>query len=533
MTGSRERSLARRFLTTQVVIVVLLVTAGLVLSVLDARARVRERASDKAVAVALSVADSPTTRSALSSPNPSAELEPFAEQVRRDTRVDFVVVMSLDHIRYTHPDPSLIGKRFRGDVGGAPGGQTFTQQYAGSLGRSMRAVVPVRSGGKVVALVAVGITIERIDQQVWPTVWTVLGVGAAVLAVGLIATTLAARRLRRQTHGLSESDLARMYDYHRAVLHAVREGMLLVDVDDRVQLVNDEARELLALGDDAVGRHVDELGMPPALARAIVQGETGTDDVYLVGGRAVVVNSAPALSDGREVGAVVTLRDRTELQTVSGELDVVRSLTEALRAQNHESANRLHTVVSLIELGRPDQAAEVATEELQVAQLLTDQIVTAVQDPVLSALLLGKTAEASERGVVLQVEGDIADDRMPIEGRDLITVAGNLVDNALDAAAGDGADSRAGEVRVRIAWDTAGLMLTVDDNGPGIAAGDADKVLHRGWSTKAGPPGSRGIGLALVAQTAERHHGGVTIERSPLGGARLIVTLRSTGRSSR
>ena len=241
--------------------------------------------------------------------------------------------------------------------------------------------------------------IEKIDRALPAALLPVAIAAVAVLAVGLLGALLISRRLRRQTHGLSEQELGRMYEYHHAVLHAVREGLLLLDDQDRVQLVNDEARRLLDLPEDVVGRPVGELGLPPALVQRRHRRDRG-------GGRRLRRRRAraggelrAALWNGREVGAVVTLRDRTELQAVTGELDVVRGLTDALRAQNHESANRLHTVVSLIEMGRPEDAVEFATEELQIAQLLADRVVGAVEDPVLAALLLGKTAQASERGI--------------------------------------------------------------------------------------------------------------------------------------
>lgn len=249
--------------------------------------------------------------------------------------------------------------------------------------------------------------------------------------------------------------------------------------------------------------------------------------MYLVDGRVLVVSCRPAQARGAAVGSVITLRDRTELQAVSGELDVVRRLTTALRAQNHEAANRLHTVVSLIELGRPQEAVDVATEELEVAQYLADRVVAAVVDPVLAALLLGKSAEATARGFAVHVRGNVAPDRSAVPARDLVTAAGNLVDNALDAVADDSVDraEAGGRVDVRVDWDSGEFVLVVDDNGPGIPPADASAVLRRGWSTKAGPPGSRGIGLALVAQVAARHRGRLDIETAPIGGARVRLTL--------
>lgn len=521
MGRSREGSVARQVLLLQVLVVLLVVVVGVGLAVYDARQDARDSAVDRAVSVAQTVADSPAVHDALDDADPSIPLQPFAENVRTDTDVDFVVVMALDRTRYTHPKPEQIGKKFIGDLGGAPEGRVFTQEYAGTLGPSMRSVVPVTVDGTVVALVSVGITIENIDKALPAALLPVGMAAAAVLAVGLLGAWLISRRLRRQTHGLSEQELGRMYEYHHAVLHAVREGLLLLDDQDRVQLVNDEARRLLDLPADVVGRPVSELGLPPALVQAAVGETAEADDVYVAGQHVLVVSSAPALWKGREVGAVVTLRDRTELQAVTGELDVVRGLTDALRAQNHESANRLHTVVSLIEMGRPDDAVEFATEELQIAQLLADRVVSAVEDPVLAALLLGKTAQASERGITLTIDGEVSTSRYRIEPRDVVTLAGNLVDNALDAASG----SEGPRVQVTVTWDESHLRLRVGDNGPGIPEADHEHVLEHGWSTKAGDGVGRGVGLALVSQAARRNGGTVRIGRSSLGGAEVEVTV--------
>jgi len=512
---------ARQILLLQVLVVLVVVVVAVGFATYDARHSTREHARDQAVAVAESVADSPTVRAAFRTSAACSVLEPYAEAVRKDTHVDFVVVMQLDRTRCTHPNPGEIGKHFIGDLGDAPQGGVFTQDYTGTLGRSERAVVPVRASDTdptVVALVSVGIKLDRIDSQLWRNL---LGVGLAavlVLAVGVGGAWLISRRLRRQTHGMGEQEITRMYEYYRAVLHAVREGLLLLDSEGRVQLVNDEARRLLALPDDVVGRAISDLGLPPGLVAAATGDTAEADDIYVAGEHVLVVSSAPASWDGREVGAVVTLRDRTELVDVTGELDVVRGLSESLRSQNHEAANRLHTVVSLIEMGRPDEAVAFATDELEAAQQLTDHVVASVDDPVLAALLLGKTAQAAERGIDLAVEGDIRAGTTPVEPRDLVTVVGNLVDNAMDAVTGQ--ERR--RVEVRLDGDDRQMTVVVGDSGPGVPEEDREHVLERGWSTKT--TGS-GIGLALVGQVGRRSGGTVSVGRSELGGAEFTVTL--------
>lgn len=515
-------SVARQLMLLQAAVLFVLVVLGLVLAVVDARDRVRAEATAQVLAVARTVADVPAVRAGLARPDPATVIQPLAEEIRRDSEVDFVVVMGLDRTRYSHPDPAQLGRPFVGDLGGAPQGQPFTQVYAGTLGPSVRAVVPVREGDHVVALVAVGLTVDRLDAEFWRRAGAIAAAGVLGLVLALGAAVLIAGRVRRQTYGLDERGLARMYEYHHAVLHAVREGLLLVDADQRVELVNAEARRLLRLSDDVVGRPVADLGLPAALVRAARGEERGDDDVILVGGNALVVNAAPALWQGRRVGAVVTLRDRTELQAVSGELDAARRLGEVLRSQQHESANRLHTVIQLVEMGMLEEALDFANEELQVAQLVNDQMVAATGSPELTALLLGKSTEAAVHGIALEVTGDVADDRCPIGRRDLVTVVGNLVDNAIDAVAPRGI----GWIGVHIDWDAERLVVTVDDDGPGVPEGARGSVLQRGWSTKSGTDGTRGIGLALVRQIAQRSGGGVTIATSPRGGARFVVELR-------
>jgi len=320
---------------------------------------------------------------------------------------------------------------------------------------------------------------------------------------------------------MGEREIARMYEYYSAVLRAVREGLLLLDNDGRVELVNDEALRLLGLQEDVLGRKVGDLGLAPGLVAAALGRVAESDDLYLAGDRMLVVSTAPAVWDGREVGSVVSLRDHTELRSVTGELDLVRRLTESLRSQNHEAANRLHTVVSLIEMGRPEEAVDFATEELQVAQLLADRVVGAVDDPVVAALLLGKSSEAAERGIDLAITGST--DRFgDLPRRDLVTVLGNLVDNAFDAVA-DAAERR---VSVHLERVDGSLTIEVGDSGVGLDTEDAERVLERGWTTKAAPGAGRGLGLALVVQVARRHHGEVTVGRSDLGGALFTVVLR-------
>ncbi|MEU2261709.1 ATP-binding protein [Streptomyces sp. NPDC019645] len=434
----RPRSLAGQLFAMQVVLVAAIVAGFALFSYVTDRAQAEETARRQTTATAAAVADFPSVVTAVRSPDPTARLQPYAERLRKDAGVDFVVIMTPDGRRWTHPQPGEIGHIYLGHIDEARQGRTVSETYTGTLGPSVRTVAPVRDdSGRIVALVSAGITIDKISEQLGKQVTALLGMAGAALALGGLGTYVINARLRRHTHGMNAAELSRMHDYHEATLHAVREGLLMLDGHRRIALINDGARELLGLRADVVGRGPDELGLPPGLTGALLASEPRVDELHLTAERVLVVSTQPVVG-GERRGTVVTLRDHTELQSLTGELDSERGFTQALRAQAHEAANRLHTVVSLIELGRADEAVEFATAELELAQVLTDRVVTAVGEPVLAALLLGKAAQANESGVELVLTDDsrIDDGVLPpwLPPRDLVTILGNLIDNAVEAS---------------------------------------------------------------------------------------------------
>ncbi|MEV4114582.1 sensor histidine kinase [Nonomuraea sp. NPDC049695] len=483
----RRWSLAGQMLVLQLLVVAVTVAGLAVLAVVQTRELVTDEASGKARAVAVSVAASPDVLEALDGPNPSARLQPYAEHVRHQTGVDFITIMKPDGTRYTHPTPAEIGKRYLGHTERALAGETFSETYTGTLGESTRVVTPVMSGGRARALVSAGITVEKISARVRDQLaWGGLVVALA-LSLGAAGTWLVTARLRRQTHGLGPVELGRIHEHHDAVLHAVREGLLLVGKDGTLTLCNDAARHLLGLPADAEGRHVDELGLSEVLA-------ADQERVHLVGDRVLAVNSAAS-----RLGTVVTVRDHTELQALTGQLDAERGFADSLRSAAHEAANRLHTVITLVELGRTEQAVALGTAELRAAQELTDRVVAAVREPVLAALLLGKSAEAAERGVELVISQDSELDDLGLDPRQMVTIVGNLIDNAIDAAS---------RVEVHLCADRDGVVIRVADNGPGLADPHA---FDKGWTTKGD---GHGLGLALVGQSVRRLGGTIDVEGS-------------------
>ncbi len=326
-----EGSVARQVFVLQVSVVLLLVLAAVTALVLQVRRDGTQAARDRSLAVAESFANSPGVVSGLSSPDPSAVLQPRAEAARKRTGVDFLVVMNKDGIRYTHPIRNRIGKKFVGTIGPALRGRVQTETVEGTIGRIVQVVVPVtREDGKVVALVSAGIKVEKVSGVVDRQLPLVLGAAAAALALATGGTALVSRRLRRQTHGLGPREMTRMYEHHDAVLHAVHEGVLIVSGEGRLLLANDEASRLLDLPADAQGRHVTELGLEARTTELLASGRVATDEVLPAGDRLLAVNNRLTDRNGGPPGWVATLRDTTELRLLSSRVKLVRTRLKLL-----------------------------------------------------------------------------------------------------------------------------------------------------------------------------------------------------------
>ncbi|MEU5366355.1 sensor histidine kinase [Streptomyces sp. NPDC005925] len=451
--------------------------------------------------------------------SPDGPVQREAERIRRATGAEYVVVMDRRGVRWSHTDPDNVGGLVSTDPGRALAGQEVMEIDEGTLGRSARGKVPLRDDdGDIVGAVSVGIAYDSVRTRLIHTIPGLFAYAGGALAVGALAAWLISRRVHRQTRDLAFSDIAALLAEREAMLHGIREGVVALDRAGRVRLLNDEAQRLLGVGEEAVGRTPGEALGPGRTADVLAGRVTGTDLLAVRGHRVLVANRMPT-EDG---GAVATLRDRTELEQLGRELDSTRGLIDALRAQDHEHANRMHTLLGLLELEMYDDAAEYAGEVVGDHRATAEQVTEKIQDPLLAALLVGKATVAAERGVALCLSDRT---RLPdrlVDPRGIVTVVGNLVDNALDAAAGTP------HARVEVALRAEGrtAVLDVRDTGPGVPAELRDLVFTEGWSTKDAPAHRRrGIGLSLVRRLAERQGGSATVGESPGGGARFTVVL--------
>jgi two-component system, CitB family, sensor kinase len=513
--------LSTQILLLQGAIIVLTVGAGLVVSLLQARSLHDRQAGQQSLAIARTVASIPEVRDAFEKPHPERTIDPIAERIRRRTRAAFIVVANRQGIRYSHPDKTKIGQKISTDPSVALSGQEFVGQQTGTLGRSMRAKVPIYDArGRVIGLVSVGVLESTVSAKLRSDLPVVLIPPLLGLLLGVIGSVLLARRIKRQTFGLEPNEIATLLEQREAVLHGIREGTIATDRNGVITLLNDEARRLLGLDEDAVGRSLTDV-VPDGHVREVMAGTvTEPDQVVLVNDQVLVVNRVNVSVRGKTIGAVVTLRDRTELEGLLRELDDVRSFADALRAQEHEFAHRLHIVAGLIDVGRYDEAVGFIKNSSLVYQALVESIVKRVGNPILVGLLLGKATVASERGVELRVNPETSLPADVPHVRELVTIVGNLVDNALEAVAGAGT----GWIDVTIRTDDDEMLVRVQDSGPGVAPELVEEIFRDGFTTKvATGTGRRGLGLALVSQAVQRRGGRIRVEND--GGATFTVSI--------
>nr|WSW42819.1 SpoIIE family protein phosphatase [Streptomyces sp. NBC_01001] len=440
------RSVAGQVFALQAVIVVLLIAAASLALVFQERYDTERDARHRSLAAAEAFAHAPGLPEALKTPNPTAELQPLAEGARRASGVDFIAVMTPDGVRYTDPLPELIGKRATGDLSRAVGGQSFTEVFKGSPSDAVRAVVPVRdASGAVVGLVGTGIEVAKVSDVVEGQLPLLLGAAAGALLLGTGGAALVSRRLRRQTRGLGEAEMARINEHHEAVLHAVREGVLIIGADERLLLANDEARRLLNLPPDAEQRHVGELGLDPRTTSLLVSGRVATDEVHLAGDRLLAVNVRPTKPyGGHPSGSVMTLRDTTELAALSGRAEVARERLQLL----YDAGVRIGTTLDVVRTA--EELSEVAVPRF--ADFVTVELLEPVlkgEEPSPATGMYSQMRRAAMSGVrtghPLQHVGDIIRFEVPTAPMAAALDAGHAVLAAdLNAAMGWRAQDEAG-----------------------------------------------------------------------------------------
>lgn len=514
-------SLAGQYLVLQLLIVLAVLVAVVAISLAQSAAAFERVEGRRALSAAEALGNNPVVRELLptAEPRAGAALPAVAESVRTVSGSAQVALAKLDRTVVATSDPGLLGGKLELGESRVLEGRSWTGVVAGSGSTVLSAHVPVLDdSGKVIGIASISrnypTTLERLGDAV-PNLLTYVGV-ASIL--GVAGSFLLSRRVKRQTLGMEPSEITGLVENREAMLHGLKEGVVALDLNERVTVANDSARELLGLPADCVGKRVASLPVDPAVKAVLTRDQPDPDQLVLVGDRLVVANRVPIRSRGRGIGSVTTLRDRTELSSLERELGATRTATDTLRAQAHEFANQLHVISGLIQIGDYDSVVQFVNGATVDRTRLNDEVTGRIHDPALAALLIAKSSLAAERGVTLQLDPRSRLHRVSDElSRDLATVAGNLVDNAFDAVSGPGqVVAHAGGqalVQVLLEDDGSDVTLTVRDNGPGVPAAAAEEIFRQGFSTKDSPrEGGRGFGLALSRVVCRRSGGDLTVD---------------------
>ncbi|MFD9740583.1 ATP-binding protein [Umezawaea sp. NPDC059074] len=524
----RSRSLASRILLAVLGILVVTTAAGALLYVKLTGETLDRQYEQRALGIASAVAQNAEIRDALVQGDPAHVIPAVAERVRVGSGAAYVVVTDRTGLRFSHPNPALVGLRIEEPVV-ALDGNGHVGIDNGSLGRSANGRAPLPGAdGSIVGQVSVGILEEQVSGEVFDAALWVALYSTLALAVGVLASWLLARGVKRVTFGLEVAEIVSLLQEREAMLHGIREGVVCVRPDGRVDVINDEARRLLGLTGTARGSRVDEL-LPPGRLRDLLVEGSGAEELVLTDEWLLVVNRMPVVLGGRDIGSVITLRDRTELEGLIRELHALTGLTTALRAQEHEFSNRLHVLAGLLGLGEYGEATRFLAEITETSPSQGDDLRTRVAPPELAALLLAKVTIAAERAVRLTVSADSHLDRPSAETSALLTVLGNLVDNAIDAAA-TLPGPRA--VDVHLADEGGEVRIVVTDTGPGVPPDAVHEIFADGYSTKSSRGvARRGLGLALVFRLVHRAGGSIDVGSGP--GARFEVRIPTSARADR
>jgi two-component system, CitB family, sensor kinase len=537
--------LATQVLLLQIAVVALtLGLAGALLAFLSHQ-RIAAEVGTRALDIAQVVAAAPAVRAdvarydaapltpgtALTNELAAGQLQSIASEVQKSTDVLFVVITNNQGIRLAHPDRAALGQHVSTDPAEALAGHAVVLRQSGTLGPSVRAKVPVfqLDSNRVIGEISVGVSTSAVHRQLWTDVRTAAVLVGLALLIGIIGSVLLARRWRALTLGLQPAELAEMVRGQAAVLHGIGEGVLAADTSWRTTFVNDEACRLLEIGTEP-GRPVEEVGLTPRVLEVFKSAES-SPTVATVGDRIVVVSARRVSRDGRDLGTVLVVRDRTDVESLTRQLDAVQLMSTALRAQRHEFANRLHLLNGLLHSGHIEEAAKYL-EELLGSGPLGSALpgIETVQDAFLQAFLAAKAASAREAGVTLTIgENTWVSGRLALPV-DVTTVLGNLLDNAIDAARTGHHDTKV--VEVELLQDGSTLHITVADSGDGVAPDFVEHVFTEGKSTKpqSAIPGGRGIGMALSRQISRALDGDVWLSSpgdptAELCGAEFIARL--------
>jgi two-component system sensor histidine kinase DcuS len=485
--------------------------------------RAQDDLKQRISAIANTLSDSPIIINGLQHPQQQADVQVLAEKVRQKNNLMFVVVMDMNAIRFSHPNDSMIGKHFIGDdVQPALHGKSSISQDTGSLGPSLRIFSPVFDAtGQQIGVIAVGISISEVEQIISQSRWIIDWAVVFGVLIGALGSFWLNRKIKQWLLGLEPYQIANLFEQRNAMLQSIREGVVAVDAQSQITLINDEAKRLFAIGQQTQqGKEVLPAPILQLLAEGLEQGNARYDEQVQINDNILLANMVPLHVKGQRIGAMATLRDKTEVTGLIQRLNGISDYAQALRMQSHEFMNKLHVILGLLHMKNYSRLESFILKTADNYHLAVGSLLSKIKSPVIAGFLIAKINEAKALNVSLVITDDsyLPDMDDADFSNTLITLLGNIIDNAFDAV------SKQDEKRVVVAINIEDdfLYCTIGDNGCGISADDSQHIFQCGFSTKGV---QRGLGLFLVKESVERMGGSIEFVSEPHVLTQFILTI--------
>ncbi|MCU5774070.1 sensor histidine kinase [Erwiniaceae bacterium BAC15a-03b] len=494
---------------------------------------VRQGQEDKAFAVARTLAASPALQQAMLNTD-SDLIQPLASAVQTRNDLLFVVVTNMDGIRYSHPNPDVIGHHFIGDdINIALLGKENASVNRGVLAEALRVFTPVYGPQhRQIGVVAIGIPLTSVASLVnenrWNILWTVL-FGTLVGSLGIWCLV---KMLKRIMFGYEPYEISRLFEQRQAMLQSIKEGVIAVDDQAHVTLINQAARQMFresgSLENMVIGNAGQSLPMLTNLREVLRTGVARRDEEINFKGRMLLSNTVPVRSNEVIIGAICTFRDKTEIHQLMQRLSGMVNYADALRVRSHEFMNKLHVILGLLHMKSYMQLEDYILKSANNYQTEIGSLLLKIKSPVIAGFLLGKINRAGDSGHVLTLsdESQVPDNENEQQTTALITVLGNLIENALDAMH----QQPEGEVNVLLHYQQNWLTCEVSDDGPGIQPEHIEAIFAKGFSSKGE---DRGVGLFLAKQQVESLGGTIMVESEPGVYTQFLVQLPWDGERMR
>ncbi|OAJ73098.1 two-component system sensor histidine kinase DcuS [Brevibacillus sp. SKDU10] len=505
-----------------VVISSLLVTNVLISR--DIASQTKHSLSEKVTDIGRIVANSVIVIEGLTGKRDQAEIQTFSNRIKDLTNVSFVVVLDMNLIRKSHPIPSRVGQSFldREDASASLSGKEYISIAVGVLGEALRVFTPVYDyDGKQIGVVTVGIALDDVGKAVKQSRSVIYLSMILGIVIGIIGALLLARHIKKILFGLEPFAIAKVLEEQNAMLQSVREGVIAVDREGIITLVNSEARRLLQLADNSeeiVGKCAsDHMWI---LEETLRTGKAQLDEHYSINGISLVINCVPVVVDDHVVGVVATFRDKTEIQQLVEQITGIQLYADALRAKSHEFKNKLHVIQGMIHMGYYDQLNEYIKQISIQHQKEIGFIVRRIKSTVFAGFLLGKISDAREDDVelILNEESYLAETEDSELIHSLITIVGNLINNAMEASI----QAEVKKVELKIEQTEEQILIELTDSGQGIPPTFRREIFVKGFSTKGE---NRGLGLYFVTQHVDKWKGEIAIHSVEGKGTSFVIAL--------